>query len=202
MAIITAAGWKAYRGFPGTAYDATLAVVIPMAQAEIERFLSCKLDSATYTDQPHDGTGTGVLYTRNWPVSTLTAVKYRNADATTETLASTQYSMATGADTFGRLLRQPQGGVSFGVGESPCWEVGRENVLITYTAGYSEDTIPVPADLQLAAYLWVDSILAARGYARQVASQGMGNENLTFRPPAETLAESRRLLGPFMRRVL
>lgn len=213
MPVITIADYKAYRGYTGTDFDATIGVVIPIVQDEMERFCSNRFDSATYTDQPHDGTGTGVMYLRSWPVSTLTAVKIRKGDGTTETLAATEYSMETGVFSYGRLLRQPQGGAALGttadlipirVGESPAWPVGRGNILITYTAGYSASGgIAYPSGLKHAAYQLVDATLAERGQSLvSVGQQGMGNENISFRTPMDRAAMMRQLLTTYRRVVL
>lgn len=212
MPIITAAGWKSWRGYTGTAFDATLAVVIPQAQAFIERYTGGLLDSATYTDEAHDGTGTGVVYLHNWPVTTLTSVKIRRG-TDIETLPTTAYSMVLGARSRGRLVREPQSqgasltstesGIPLRAGVCPAWPVGRDNILVTYTAGYSDATVPVPVELQLAAYHLVDSIMVNQGHDKiEQSGPVMGNQTVTFRSPADAEASARRLLGPFRRSVL
>ena len=208
MAIITVAGWKAYQGFSGTQYDATLAVVIPMAQAEMERFCSRRCEEATYTDEPHDGTGTGVFYTRNWPVVEIDSIKIDD-----QVIEASGYSCVTGAESLGRVLRQPQGRmvgiqttdtlIPVRTGETPCWPIGRGRIKVSYTAGYDADAvptgIPVPADLQRAAYAMVDSIMASRGQSLGVASYATGTQNLTFRSAMESRKMAEQLLGPYKR---
>jgi hypothetical protein len=206
VAVIALAEWKTYRGYPsaGTAYDATVTALIPQVQAEMERYCGCdSFDSATYTDQAYDGTGTKSLYLRNWPVTTLTSVKTLDGAGTSTTLASTEYRAAVGDNSNGRLTRL-SGSSSYwpdntpALSNGPCWPVGSENILVTYTAGYST----IPGDLKLAAFCLLDTRLQERGISIEVASEGMGNQNRTVRTVAELMARYEVLIGPFRRVVL
>lgn len=205
MPVVTLAKWKTYRGYSGTDYDATVTALIPQVQSEMERYCGRSFDSTAHTDEAIDGTGTAKVYTRNWPITTMGAVKVRNGSGSTTTLSPSEYRVAVGNNSLGRLIRL---GGNYGgafedvrpaLSNGPCWPVGSENVLVTYTAGYSDATVPMPPDLTLAACVLVDMRLQERGISIEVGAEGSGNQNRTARTVAELTARYRVLMGPFAR---
>lgn len=209
MPVLTLAKWKTLRGYPGTAFDATVAAWIPLVQARMERYIGSKIDEATYTDEPIDGTGTNVILTRHWPVRTFTALKERDGD-TTSTIAASTYRVVTGADSLGRITREGYGsaitstdqGLPAGVRRLGSFTIGDGNYLATYTAGYASDGIALPADLEEAALVLLDSAMQGRGHSIERSGQAMGAENITFRPTPDAIQKMESILQPFRRRVL
>jgi len=208
MPVLTLARWKTLRGYTGTAFDTTVAAWIPLVQARMERYIGCKLDEATYTDEPIDGTGTNVLLTRHWPIKTFTALK-EITDDTTQTIAASTYRVVTGADSLGRITRDGYGsaltstdqGLSAGVRRLGSFAVGDGNYLATYTAGYAVDGIPFPADMEEAAMTLLDSTMLGRGHSLDRISQASGTENTTFRTAEDTIKRMEAILQPFCRSV-
>jgi hypothetical protein len=213
MPILTLAGWKAYRGYAGTDYDTVVNALLPSVEAEIGRVLSCNLEEATYTDQAHDGTGTGVLYTRNWPLVSVASVKVV-AGASEVELDTDSYEVETGVNSLGRItlvggsarfngIETNEFGVLTGAGKRPRFPAGRRNILVTYTAGYDTQTvpanIPVPADLRMAGYVLLDHRLAMRGHSLGLTGRGDGAQTLNFATADELRMRFENLIGPFRR---
>lgn len=205
MAITTAAAWKTYRQIDSgvTTWDTLLAALIPQVQAEMEAQCDRVFDTATYTDEAYDGDGSQELQLRNWPVTALSAIEVLADDATTTTLASSDYRWA--AD--GRVVRLPyrSGGSYLAVDEygqalgyAPSGAVfaeGFRNILVTYTAGYAT----MPANLVLAAHYLLDTYMERRGFPLHVSSSGQGGENTSARSAADAHAAYINLLRPFRR---
>jgi hypothetical protein len=180
LAIITTAEYNTYAGISGQ--DTVVAVLILGAQAAIQRHCDvASFDEATYTLEKYDGTGTDQLCLRNRPVTAVSAVKIREglADATPTTLETNTYLFET--DLSGLLTRISDSGFwdqGFGingvvrVSTCPVWPVGRQNIVVTYTAGYSSGTMP--ADLKTAMYRLVDSLRGRRGRDPSLQSESMG----------------------------
>ena len=201
MAITTAIAWKVYRGVADTTYDAIVGALIPTVQDKVERYLGTAIDSATFTDEAYDGDGSQELWLKNYPVTAVSAVKIVSDDGTTTTLASADYRWSS----QGKIVRLPYyGGMlptrdswgdPIGLGGGSVFPNGFQNVKVTYTAGYGT----VPDDLQYAAFVMIDAMLAGQGvdiFAQQVAE---GNENRVARSAEEALQIYRQLLGPFRR---
>ena len=213
MAVTTTAAWKTWRGYAGTDYDTTVDAIIPRVQAEMERFLGTKLDEATYTDEAIDGRGTANIYTRNWPIVAFSALKTRSG-STTATVDAATYRVATGEHSVGKIANEGSAsgaaftstdGLLTGARRVPSFEAGYQNYLATYTAGYGgvgELSIAYPADLVMAAFYLIDHHLGNRGRSLGVSAQAMGNENLTFRSPEESMRAGYQLLGQFKRGII
>lgn len=210
MAIVTASEWKDYRGYPDTRFDSALAAVIPMVQAEMERYCSRKFDLADYEGHI-DGTGTPVIYTRHWPIVAVSEVRIDpGSGGTPQALDPSAYEVDTSEESTGRIVRTGSGGnalygdpggISFSRGPVNAWPTGYRNVQIDYTAGYTSAT--VPADLKEAALILIDHRLAQRGGASiDQASTAQGASNVTYRTAAERMAAYEALIGRFRRAVV
>ena len=208
MAIVTVAEWKVYRGYPDTRFDATLAVVIPQVQAEMERYCSRMFDSATYESELIDGTGTRVIHTRHWPILSVSEIRVDPGYGQTATVVpASSYRVDTSEDSYGRItltgdvrgtmLFGGDNGYTYGRSRSPCWTPGYHNIQIDYNAGYSGNTMP--DDLKRAAFVLIDNHLAARGASIDVQSAANGAVNKTYRTAAERMAAYEQLIGPFRR---
>jgi hypothetical protein len=205
MPITTAASWKAYRRIASSEYDAPVGVLIPVVEAEIQRYIGRVINEATYTDEVYSGDGTQVLLLRNWPVTAISAVKYVSDSGTETTLAATDYRCITGTENRGELRRMPYSPPSIGAGRyvdewrsqgcRPVWREGFGNYSVTYTAGYAT----VPGDVEMAAWALIDSHLEDQGFSIFTMTQAEGNENKAVRSAEDAKAAMHRLLAPYRR---
>ncbi len=176
----------------------------------LEKYTGRVFDSATYTDEAYDGENSEWLFLNQYPVTALTTIKTRDDNNVETTLASTDYRLESvngrvyrlGAGR-GRLLYDPFGYVSqpdWGV--SPCWPSGFQNILVTYTAGYTAQTMPV--DLQQIMYMLVDVLffeVKDGGSDPNVVSENLGDYSYTR--AAQTLSTNERIamIANYYRRV-
>lgn len=184
MAIISTANYNAYAGTSGQ--DTLIGTLIAAGQKQVENYCNVTtFDEATYTDEVYDGNDSDTLVLKNTPITAVSAVKVRSglADATPETLDTNTYVFE------GRLLRRlsdsdlywesPVGfrlNAAATVVSAAKWPAGFQNVLVTYTAGYTS----FPADLQLAMYRLVDSLLARIGRDSNLQSENLGDYGYTM----------------------
>lgn len=164
--------------------DNVLKALLIAATQYANRFTNRTLESTAYTDQYHDGKGSTYLWLREYPVSTLTTVKIFDGTAYT-TESSTYYELLDSRYIhYPKLTQQSNGTYS-------CFPVGKNNVAITYTAGYVttnwdteaittdfSDSGGVPQDLELAV-----ASLAAYEFRRRGAS-GIASES--YGPAAQS----------------
>jgi uncharacterized phiE125 gp8 family phage protein len=75
--ITTKSKVKSYLGLSGTTHDTLLDELIKNATASIERYCNRNFTEATYTEY-FDTEPVAKLFLRNFPVSSLTSVQYRN----------------------------------------------------------------------------------------------------------------------------
>lgn len=177
MAIISTSDYNTYAGISGQ--DTLVATLISGAQAAIERACGVdSFDSTSYTDQLYDGTGTPTLILRNAPITAVSSIEIRSglADATPTTLESNTYIAET--DRSGLIHRLGSGPLEVWerapwATPEPIWPTGRLNVLVTYTAGYTSQTMP--ADLKQAMYRLVDALRARRGRDGTLQSESLGS---------------------------
>jgi hypothetical protein len=204
MAITTTTNWKAYRRIASSTYDTAVAAVIPSVQDEIERYISRKVESDDYIETV-SGDGSPDLYVRNWPVTAITSVTHVSDGGVETTLAATDYRCIVGDDNRGHIRRlpyvPPQSGAGRYVDEwgtngcRPVWQEGYGNYVVAYTGGYAT----VPGDIEMAAWMLIDTKLEGQGFGIYTQQVGQGNENKAMRSAADSMAEYRRLLGPFRR---
>jgi uncharacterized phiE125 gp8 family phage protein len=69
---------KAYLGISGTTYDTLLDELIKNSTALVERFCNRNFTEASYTEYFDTIAGYTKLFVRNFPVASLTSVKYRS----------------------------------------------------------------------------------------------------------------------------
>ena len=179
MAIISRSEYKTYAGITDTSLDTVIDNAILSAQADLESYCGCAFDSATYTAEKYDGTGTPYLTLKNVPVTALTTVGIVY-DGTTTDLDSGDYRFdaVTGRvaridASYGRVAVDDFGEiVSRQWSWWPKFPRGFRNVSVTYTAGYSAQTMP--ADLKQIMYEFVDAILARRRADPTLQSETLG----------------------------
>jgi hypothetical protein len=189
MALCTATEYKAWRGVTGSAYDTLYGTLIDTATAEIERLCGRTaggFETATFTER-FDGDGTQSLRLSNGPISSITSIKFGNADQTT--IDSTTYTndgrqtvmllpRATGSFSQRDDWGQPVTGSSGSV-----FPFGFQNIEVVYVAGYAADAIP--DDLKLVCFRFVDHYASSRGNDMEVLTEAVGNTNVTLRSAPE-----------------
>jgi hypothetical protein len=112
---------------PDTTYDDMLNRMIDYATGQIEKYCARRFVSRVYATTAallHDGDGTQRLRVREWPVTTLTAVRERYQDGVT----ATRTLNITGAEIErnGRVIYLPLDG----------FPEGDQNIEVDCTAGY------------------------------------------------------------------
>lgn len=200
----------AFLGISDTNSDNVLKALLAAATAAASSFTSRALESASYTDQLHQGTGTAYLWTREWPVSTLTAVKIWDGTAYTAE-SSTYYELLDSRYIhYPKLTQQDNASYS----AFPC---GRDTVALTYTAGYVvtnwdteaittdfSDSGGVPQDLEYAI-----AALAAYQYRRKgstgIQSESYGPASVSYADQGDISRtgipnEIKAMLLPYIRR--
>jgi hypothetical protein len=201
MAIISTAEYKTWAGIADAGFDTRLGVLIPAVQAALETACGRAFDSTVYTDEAYDGNGERSLWLPQTPIAALTVVKIKASDGTTDTVDTGDYRHTS----IGELHRLAGGDYLwgnpvpvFGGENGPVWPVGVENILVTYTAGYSA----MPTDLQLLMYTLVDAALDNAGESWMLGSTGDGQESKSFLSPADMATRYAQLIAPWRRKAV
>lgn len=103
----------------------------------VKSYLGYDVEQTTYTDELYDGTGNEYLFTRHVPVTSITSLYiYEGLDS----LGNEDWEEWTQNDEYDRLLIETGGYQIFMDGA--VFPKGRNNVKITYVAGYTTNTLP------------------------------------------------------------
>lgn len=162
--------------------DTIYKLALAQASRMADRATSRTLERTTYTNERYVGDGTDRLYVRNWPVSTLSAVKFW--DAGTDTYAtenSSYYELIderyvmypadgqSSSATYGNFPRGHKLKVGYSAGyQSTSWDT----MALTGTFGFPEDLELAVA--RLAAHLWNTKGVAG------VAAESYGPSSVTY----------------------
>jgi hypothetical protein len=101
--------------------------LINASSNQIEGYCKRKFKEQTHTDEEYDGNGMKYLYLQNYPVTSITSIIEDDISLTTD-----EYKV------------KKKNGTLIKVGSN--WSKGDINILVTYTAGYTQ----IPYDLELA----------------------------------------------------
>lgn len=142
--------------------DAILTKLIAGASSFIEGWLSRPLASAAYTER-YNGTGAYAMLLNNYPI---TAVSSLVIDGATVPAAASSTGNGYLFDTGGLYLVGPY-----------CFTRGRQNITITYTAGYAT----IPANIQQACFELVSKKYKERDRIGQ-NSKTLAAEIVSFAP--------------------
>ena len=120
--------------------------------AYLEQVLGRKIKSRTYTDDPHDGNGAGVLLLKQYPVTALTGLTIWSNDFLTSYVVDTTSSenKVRYIPESGELILLPKSDIH-------TFLRGRQNVLVTYTAGFQSEVDIEPfveAAISMVSYQW------------------------------------------------
>lgn len=125
--------------------ESLLETLLQNAQGIAENIIGGKIDLQTFTDEEMDGHGEQVYVLPFYPVVTFTSFQYKNGNTWETVTDSYHLKKQTGE------IRLPDSIVPRGYG----------NVRASYTAGYTEETLP--ADIRQAIIDIASSLYNLRG---------------------------------------
>jgi len=103
----------------------------------VKAYLGYDVEETTYTDEIYDGSGNEYLFPRHVPVTSITSLYiYEGLDSN----GNEDWEEWTQNDEYSRLLIETGGYQIFMDGA--YFPKGRNNVKITYVAGYTANTLP------------------------------------------------------------
>ena len=147
---------KTLMGISGSAKDTQITLLIPMVTATINKALDRDLRWTAYVEK-QDGSGTELLRLEQWAVDIAETFQVKVGDAV---IASDNYeidaeaALVTRKSTTNLQLWRTL----------PVWEIGVQNIEITYTAGYKFGGSPaLPPDVTQAASYAVGYFLENSG---------------------------------------
>lgn len=178
--LTTLAAVKAFGAITSSDLDPLLSALISRASAAVENFLQGSVLSATYTETRH-GTGGQAMLLAEYPVTAATSVVVNG-----QTIPR--------ASAFGQIGWWLADRTVLLVGYS--FARGRNNVQVTYTAGYAA----VPGDIEQAVIETVILTLKRRDHI-DVSSKALAGETISFitadlTPSAKAVLNSYRRVAP------
>jgi len=148
-----------------TASDDELKALLAAATTQFHQLCDRVLEQTTHTDERHTGDETHILYPKQWPLTTLSAVSIW--DTTTETFVSESTTYFDVVDQY--MLYYPKLGQESNTTYT-CYPKTPNGIKLTYVAGYAttswdtaaiSDSFAVPKDIEyavalLAALQWME----------------------------------------------
>lgn len=202
--LISLTNYKVHAGISGTAEDTLLQMMLDAASMAIRRACNRNettgFENGTFTEK-YDGTGIETIQLREWPVTSITSVTELFDDASTETIASTEYRanlrngllFMIGART-GRFVHDEYGNPTYAAFDTvPCWNAGFQNYTIVYVANGAT----IPADLQDACARITDLLYADRKSNPQMQSESLGAYSYTRASEFSKVDYIADLIAPF-----
>lgn len=189
--LTTVAKVKDFLGIVSADNNSTFAVLIKGVSATMERYCGRSFLQASYTEYLDAKPGNTKLFLKNWPITSLTSLKYRTGSWATPTW------QAFGASDY--LLTEEIGRVNLSVSLPEA----DKYIQAIYVGGYlidftDEDDLTshtLPFDLTQIATEWVAKIFNTRK-ATGILSESTEGQSITFREQkVGTEFESR--LAPF-----
>lgn len=202
MAITTSTTYKTYAAIATDSLDDRIDLAILAAQKAIETALGvASLDSATYTDEKYSGDDTNRLELRNYPVTAISAIKWRDSTTSSTTIEATTYEYDGPSAIVWRIFSQ--GGFGYtdetpalgGVDIGDVWRRGTRNYMVTYTAGYST----FPADLVQIAHEMISTMIATARRDGTMQSESIGSYSYTVLQSSDNWAGWMARLQPYRR---
>jgi len=147
MSFVTLSQVKDYLDIPSgtTDHDDFLSGVAARVSGILEEYLDRQIEAGDVTDEVRDGDGSDTIYTRQWPVNSVSKVETRyTLSGSWSEVDSSDYEFD---GDRGRIILK-----------SGFFPAGERTVRLSYNAGYS--AIPsalVQACLELTALVWLDS---------------------------------------------
>jgi len=138
MSLVTLADYKTALGVSGSTEDTKLSQYSGEIDARIKAFLGYDIEETEYTNEIYDGDGTSFLLPKHVPVTTFTKLEVYEGLNSDDSEDWEEWTVA--ADEYARLVLKDGGFIIFLDGN--CFPDGDQNVRITYTAGYTSNTLP------------------------------------------------------------
>ena len=168
-ALTTLAAVKSYLKITSDTDNSLLEDLINASSNAIERYCERTFKEQLFTDEEYDGNGLNGLYLRQYPVKSITSVTVEGTS-----LNIIDYKCKK---NNGKLIRN-----------NGIWPTGEINILVTYTAGYTE----IPSDLELACKHLVMSYFKSDIASFSTTFQ----DGFVFRPEALP-AQVKALVAPY-----
>lgn len=147
-------------------------------------------ESATYTEN-YSGDGGRTLQLRQYPVTSITSIKYRDSNGDLTTLDSTGYRVNERSGVVSKISDDI--GWELGLPDSANWVCGHNNYQVVYVAGFST----VPADLEGAAIDMVCEMFLNRRANARAASEGQGGRSISYLSPDDLARKHAHRLAPY-----
>ena len=108
-------------------------MLILQVDGVINSYCGWNLLETTYTDKLYDGTGTGTLDLRVYPINSITKVELINTDGTVTDLTSNIVDTYDLDDSYLRFVAGS---------DTTTFQSGTKNIRATFSAGFAENVIP------------------------------------------------------------
>ena len=177
MPLVNRSDVKTWLGIAGTSEDLFLDLAIESCEAGLERALGRNLESQAYTEYL-SGTGRTALNLPHRPVTAVASLQILDGPRgpVVETLTEGQHYRLIDSRPHERNV----GHVEMTAGTvwtydlcAAYWPPGTANIAVTFTAGYTADTLP--ADLKLALYQMIALARAARSNGQLLSDETLGD---------------------------
>lgn len=191
-ALTTLARLKQFLGISGTTNDTTLEYIIDSCTDFIQTYCRRAFKLATYTQEVYDGTGSSILYLKNYPITTFTLLEYRDSDDASSsnwsTIDSDEYFHI---DNSGMLNYYPHTFLKI-----------PQHYRATYAAGYDFDTITLTktltsvglGDLEMAMWKLCGSVYNQRKSTTGIQSESIGDYSVSFASVLDKNKEIKEIL--------
>lgn len=182
MALITRANAKTWLGLAGSADDPFLDLAIEAVQSGLDSALSRRLESQVHTEYL-SGSGMPSLYLPQRPVTAVASVEILDGPrgAVLESLAAGTHYVLVDSRPHERNAGclEMRDSVLWSQQESGrLWPVGRNNIKVVFTAGYTAETCPV--DLKACLYQMLALARQARKRGLLHSDQSLGDYSYTL----------------------
>jgi len=169
-----------------TSKDEQLKSMINRSYKILEKYLGRQMKSQTITDEYYDGDGTPTLLLKQWPINSVTSLF---DDVDRDFAGNTEIS----SDDY--LIYGDEGRIEL-YNDETIFTVGKQNVKITYNAGY--DTIP--DDLELASTIHVAEVFK-KANNEGLLTKSLGGLSIALQR-APISDELRHILAPYRKRAV
>ena len=140
MSLVSNADYKIALAISGSGEDTKLTQYSAEIDDCVKTYLGRDIETATYTDEIYDGSGTNYLITRQRPITAITTLQvYEGLDGD----GVEDWETWTQNDEYQRLIIVKEAHALY---MEPKFPKGDQNLKVTYTAGYSAANIPDDID--------------------------------------------------------
>jgi hypothetical protein len=196
---------KTFLEIVSTEHDTKLGVCLNAASALVETYCDRKFSEASYTpaatpdDSLIDGKGLPFVYTPQWPIITVTALKWVNEgnNGDIQSFGATQYAVHKALGKITLLPSATLTTIQSSMTAQPVWPEGTQNIAVSYSAGFA--TLPndlVQAIVIVAAHLHLLGNTRRLG-AKSITMAGGGGSGSTSFAINDIPAEARSILDRY-----